>query len=71
MERKELENLHEEVLSTSEAVQKYEFIAFSAPFVEVRRRADSCSGTLEFQHLPRFYFGFVEDTTSKTETNCR
>jgi len=34
MERKELENLHSEVLSTAEAVQKYEFIAFCAPFVE-------------------------------------
>jgi len=64
MERKELEHLHEEVLSTSEAVQKYEFIAFCAPFVEVRRRADGCSGTLEFQPSPRFYFGFVEDKTT-------
>ncbi len=64
MERKELENLHEEVFSTSEAVQKYEFIAFCAPFVEVRRRADGCSGTLEFQASPRFYFSFVEDKTS-------
>ena len=59
MERIELENLHEEVLSTSEAVEKYEFIAFCAPFVEVRRRADQKAGTLEFQHSPRYYFNFV------------
>jgi hypothetical protein len=71
MDRTELEKLHGEALSTAEAVQKYEFIAFSAPFVKARRRADGCSGTLEFQHLPRFYFGFLEDTTSKTETNFR
>lgn len=60
MEKEELENIHEEVLSTSEAVQKYEFIAFCAPFVEVRRRMDGQIGTLEFQHCPRFYYKFVE-----------
>lgn len=64
MEREELENFHQEVLSTAEAVEKYEFIAFCAPFVEVRRRVDGCLGTLEFQHSPRFYFGFIEDKTS-------
>jgi hypothetical protein len=62
MEKEELANIHDEVLSTSEAVQKYEFIAFCAPFVEVRRRTDGQIGTLEFQHSPRFYFKFVEDT---------
>lgn len=64
MERKELENQHGEVLSTSEAVEKYEFIAFCAPFVEVRRRTDGCLGTLEFQASPRFYFDFIDDKTS-------
>ena len=61
MEKQELENLHKEVLTTSEAIEKYEFIAFCAPFVEVRRRADDCLGTLEFQHSPRFYFNFLSD----------
>jgi hypothetical protein len=60
MEKEELEKLHGEVLSTADAVQKYEFIAFCAPFVEVRRRLDGRLGTLEFQHSPRFYFEFVE-----------
>ena len=59
MEKEELEALYGKVLSTSEAVQEYEFIAFCAPFVEVRRRADQKAGTLEFQHSPRFYFKFV------------
>jgi hypothetical protein len=59
MEIRELENLHEEVLSTSEAVAKYEFIALCAPFVEVRRRTYGCLETLEFQHYPKFYFNFV------------
>jgi hypothetical protein len=60
MNKQELETLHGEVLSTAEAVQKYEFIAFCAPFVEVRRRVDGQPGTLEFQPSPRFYFKFIE-----------
>jgi hypothetical protein len=62
MEKEALENLHGEVLSTPEAILKFEFIAFCAPFVEVRRRLDGQKGTLEFQHSPRFYFGFVADS---------
>jgi hypothetical protein len=61
MEKKDLENIHGEVLTTAEAVQKYEFIAFCAPFARVRRRTDGQIGTLEFQHNPRFYFKFVEN----------
>ena len=59
MEKTELEELYGEVLTTAEAVQKYEFVAFCAPFVEVRRRSDGRRGTLEFQPSPRFYFSFV------------
>jgi hypothetical protein len=59
MEKTQLEALYGEVLTTAEAVQKYEFVAFCAPFVEVRRRADGQLGTLEFQPSPRFYFHFV------------
>ncbi len=66
MNKEELEQLYEEVLSTSEAVQKYEFIAFCAPFVEVRRRGDGQNGTLEFQPNPRFYFKFVEDNQAQS-----
>jgi hypothetical protein len=62
MQKEELENLHGEVLSTPEAVERYEFIAFCSPFVEVKRRTDGRTGTLEFQHSPRFYFRFVEIT---------
>lgn len=63
MEKTELEELYGEVLTTAEAVQKYEFVAFCAPFVEVRRRSDGQRGTLEFQPSPRFYFSFVADIT--------
>ena len=61
MNKEELELIYGEVLSTSEATQKYEFLAFCAPFVEVKRRADKQKGTIEFQHCPRFYFKFIED----------
>lgn len=60
MEKHQLEVLHGKVLTTSEAIGEYEFIAFCAPFVEVRRRSDGIVGTLEFQPNPRFYFMFVE-----------
>ena len=68
MKQKELEKMHGEVLSTAEAVQKYEFICFGAPFAEVRRRSDGKTGTLEFQHSPRFYFNFVEENSSGFST---
>jgi hypothetical protein len=29
-----------------------------APLVVVRRKADGVKGSLEFQHMPRYYFGF-------------
>lgn len=64
MEKKALEAIFGEVLTTTEALEKYEFICFSAPFAEVRRRADGCRGTLEFQDRPRFYFNFVEASSS-------
>lgn len=65
MNKEELEAIHGEVLSTAEAVQKYEFIAFCAPFVEVRRRDDGQLGTLEFQPSPRFYFKFIENISAQ------
>ena len=60
MEKVELEKIYGEVFTTGDAVQKYEFIAFCAPFVEVRCRSDGKRGTLEFQNNPRFYFKFIE-----------
>lgn len=62
MRKEELEELFSEVLSTGEATQKYEFIAFRAPIVEVRRKSDRKHSTLEFQTNPQFYFQFVEES---------
>ncbi len=51
---------HDEVLTTAEATEKYSFVSFMAPFVVVKRKSDGVKGTLEFTHMPRFYFDFVE-----------
>ena len=48
MQKEELVQLYGEVLSTSEATEKYEFVAFCAPFVEVKCRADNRRGTSNF-----------------------
>lgn len=49
-----------EVMTTAEMTAKYEVIGFLAPFVSVRRKSDGVEGTLEFTHLPRFYFNFIQ-----------
>jgi len=38
--------------------EDFEVIAYLAPFVEVRRRADGVLGTLKFDHAPRRYYGW-------------
>ena len=50
-----------EVMTTEEMRAKYEVISFCAPCVSVERRADHKRGTLEFTHMPRFYFDFVAE----------
>ena len=41
--------------------QDFEVLSFLAPFVVVKERKTGKKGTLEFQHLPRFYFSWQED----------
>ena len=53
-----LEAQHGQVWDTQQLSQDFEPIGFLAPFVVVRRRSDGQTGSLEFQHQPRFYFGF-------------
>ena len=59
--REALEEQYGQVWDTSQLTQDFEVIAFAAPFVVARRRADNAAGTLKFQHHPRFYFSFVKD----------
>ena len=56
--RQALEAQHGQVWSTDELGREFEVIGFMAPFVVVRRKSDGVKGSLEFQHQPRFYFGF-------------
>lgn len=56
--REALEAHHGQVWNTEELSQDYEVTGFLAPIVVVRRKVDGKKGTLEFQHNPRFYFGF-------------
>ena len=61
-ERERLEERHGEVWDTQELSRDFEVLSFLAPFVVVIRKVDNVKGTLTFQHRPRFYFDFVEDT---------
>jgi len=56
--REALEAQHGQVWDTQELGRDFEVIGFMAPFVAVRRKTDGKKGSLEFQHNPRFYFGF-------------
>ena len=59
--REALEAEHGQVWDTDQLRQDFEVIGFMAPLVVVRRRSDGVKGSLEFQHSPRLYWGFVED----------
>ena len=59
--REALEAEHGQVWDSQQLAQDFEVIGFLAPLVVVRRRSDGVKGSLEFQHMPRFYFGFVAD----------
>jgi len=56
--REALEAQYGQVWDTQQLAGDFEVIGFMAPFVVVRRRADGMKGSLEFQHMPRFYFNF-------------
>ena len=59
-ERKELEKVYGQVWDTQELQRDFSVQGFLAPCVSVTRKSDGVKGTLEFQHMPRFYFNFIE-----------
>ena len=59
--REALEAAHGQVWDTAQLAADFEVLGFMAPFVIVRRKSDGKKGSLEFQHHPRFYYGFVAD----------
>jgi hypothetical protein len=61
-ERAQLEAEHGQVWDTTQLSEDFEVLGFLAPFVIVRRKSDDKKGSLMFQHSPRFYFTFKEDS---------
>lgn len=57
-EREELEAQYGQVWNTEELSRDFAVEGFAAPFVVVRRKSDGQRGSLMFQHMPRYYFGF-------------
>ena len=49
------------VYDTKQLSSLFEVVGFMAPFVMVRSKKTGKTGTLEFQHSPRFYFNYMED----------
>ena len=60
-ERKRLEARYGQIWDAAQVANDFDLLGFMAPYVVVRRKSDWCKGSLEFQHLPRFYFNFVLD----------
>lgn len=59
-ERKRLQEIHGDVWNTQEIQEIFTIHGFGSPFVAVTRKSDGARGSLEFQHMPRFYFNFQE-----------
>jgi len=60
LDRETLEARHGQVWSTEEMQKDYEVLGFLSPFIYVRRKSDMKTGTLTFQHQPRYYFGWKD-----------
>ena len=60
-ERAALEEKYGKVWDTDELRAEFEVSGFAAPMVVVRRKSDGVKGSLEFQHMPRYYFRFIQD----------
>ncbi len=55
-----------EKMTTAEMTNLYDVDCFAAPFVLVKRKEDGVKGTLEFTHMPRFYYDFIPDKGEPT-----
>lgn len=64
-DRPELERRYGQVWDDREFTRDYEVMDVQTPYVNVRRRADGCQGTMMFQHEPRYYFYFMEDDNDR------
>jgi hypothetical protein len=46
--------------NTEELTRDFIVHGFMAPFVSVTRKSDGAKGSLEFTHIPRWYFNWKE-----------
>jgi len=60
--RQALERRHGRVWDHQELGREFDILGFLAPYVVARRRSDGTVGSLEFQHHPRLYFNWEEDS---------
>lgn len=58
-----LEKEHGQVWNTDELTLDFDVVGFMAPYVVVIRKLDGVKGSMLFQGLPRFYWGFQEKET--------
>jgi len=60
-ERASLKSEWGQVWDTKQLQEDFEVHGFMAPYCVVVRKSDGKRGSIMFQHMPRFYFGFQED----------
>lgn len=58
--RESLEQRYGQVWTTQELARDFIVTGFMAPLVVVRRKSDGRVGSLEFSHVPRFYFNWQQ-----------
>ena len=56
--RRRLAALHGQVWDSFTLVRDFDVIRFTPPLVHVCRRSDGAMGSVTFQHVPRFYWGW-------------
>ena len=59
MDREELEAKFGQVWDTTQLQKDFEVTGFGFGYCAVRRKSDGQSGSLDFDHNPRFYYSFV------------
>lgn len=57
--KKELEKIYGQVWDTTQLQGDFVVHSFLAPVVNVTRKSDNQIGSLQFQHMPRFYYNFI------------
>lgn len=57
----ELQERYGQVWTLAQLREEYEIIGFMAPFVVVKNRKTGEKGSMEFVHMPRFYFNYQAD----------